>query len=231
MTFNHVGFNLGKSQLPVIEQYTAPDGTRLYDTPSGAKYPSVTTILAEKGRAAIQQWRNRIGTEAANTISRVAAGRGTGVHNATEQYLKNQAVKINSPLVQEMFGNIKPELDRINNIHAQETRLFSHHLRLAGTVDCIAEWDGRLSVIDFKTSTRPKKIEWISTYFMQCAAYAIMYEELTHIPVTQLVILVSVEEQPEPQVFIEHRDRWSKELLQWRDFYETKNPSLTTMAE
>jgi genome maintenance exonuclease 1 len=109
--------------------------------------------------------------------------------------------------------------------------MFSHHLRLAGTVDCIAEWDGRLSVIDFKTSTRAKKAEWIGSYFMQCAAYAIMYEELAFIPVTQLVVLVSVEEEPEPQVFIEHRDRWTKELLQWRDFYETKNPSLTTIAD
>jgi hypothetical protein len=231
MNFNHVGFGLGKRRLPVIEQYTAPDGTRLYNTPSGVKYPSVTTILAEKGRDAIQQWRNRIGPETANTISRVAAGRGTGVHNATEQYLKNQPVTASSPLVQEMFNNLRPQLNRINNIHAQETRLFSHHLRLAGTVDCVAEWDGRLSVIDFKTSTRPKKAEWISTYFMQCAAYAIMYEELSFIPVTQLVVLVSVEEEPEPQVFIEHRDRWTKELLQWRDFYETKNPSLTTIAD
>lgn len=229
MTFNHVGFGLGKRRLPVLEQYTAPDGIRFYNTPSGQRYPSVTTVLAEKGRQAIQQWRNRVGPETANTISRVAAGRGTSLHNAAEHYLKNQPVKLDSPLIQEMFGNLRPQLDQINNVHVQETRLFSHHLRLAGTVDCIAEYNGRLSVIDFKTSTRPKQKDWISTYFMQCAAYAIMYEELTFIPITQLVVLVSVEEEPEPQVFIERRDNWTKELLFWRNSYETKNNLLTTI--
>ena len=234
-TFNHVGFGLGKRRLPVIEQYTAPDGVRFYNTPTGEKYPSVTTVLSILGRENIAKWRERVGAENANTIARVAAGRGTGVHNRIEAYLNNSPTAVPargkigdySPLVQEMFGSIRPELNRINNIHCQETRMFSHHLRMAGTVDCIGEYDGRLSVIDFKTSTKPKREEWIHSYFMQCAAYAIMYEEITFIPITQLVVLVAVEEDCTVQVFKQHRDVWAKPLLKVREQYEMENRALT----
>lgn len=228
MTFNHVGFGLGKRRLPVLEQYTAPDGVRFYNTPTGEKYPSVTTVLSLLGREAIANWRKRVGAENATTIARVAASRGTGVHNRIETYLNNvEGIHPPTPLVQEMFGSIRPELDKIDNIHCQETRMFSHHLRMAGTVDCIGEYDGRLSVIDFKTSTKPKREEWIHSYFMQCAAYAIMYEELTFIPITQLVVLVAVEEDCTVQVFKQHRDDWAKPLLKVREQYEMENKSLT----
>lgn len=224
MIFNHVGFGLGKRRLPIIEQYTAPDGVRFYNTPSGLKYPSITTILAEKSRDVINQWRNRVGHETANTISRVAAGRGTALHKMAEDYLNNKTVESSSPLVADLWSKVRPVLDNnINNIHCQETKLFSHHLRLAGTVDCIAEYNGKLSIIDFKTSTGNKRKDWITSYFMQCAAYAIMYEEIAFMPITQLVIIVGVEEEPEPQVFIEKRDNWTTELLHWRDHYEDKH--------
>lgn len=230
MSFIHQGFGRGK-RLPVLEQYTAPDGTRFYNTPTGEKYPSVTTILSQKSKEAIDAWRQRVGQEQANTIARVAAGRGTGLHLAAENYLNNQAAfdesKFVNPLVREMFGTMRPELDRINNIHCQEVRMFSHHLRLAGTVDCVAEWNGKLSIIDFKSSTKPKKREWIPSYFMQCAAYAIMYEELTFIPIKQLVVVVAVEEDCTTQVFIEDRDTWAPELIKLRDQYETANSLLT----
>jgi genome maintenance exonuclease 1 len=151
MIFNHVGFGLGKRRLPIIEQYTALDGVRFYNTPSGLKYPSITTILAEKSRDVINQWRNRVGHETANTISRVAAGRGTALHKMAENYLNNETVEITSPLVADLWHKVKPVLDNnINNIHCQETKLFSHHLRLAGTVDCIAEYNGRLSIMHVK---------------------------------------------------------------------------------
>ena len=120
---------------------------------------------------------------------------------------------------QEIFNTFKPILEPIDNIHCQETRMFSHHLRLAGTVDCIAEYQGKLSVIDFKTASKPKKHDWIHNYFMQCSAYAIMYEEMTGIPVPQVVILVAVEDS-EPQVFVEKRDPWVTGLLKYRDIYE-----------
>jgi genome maintenance exonuclease 1 len=231
MTFNHVGFGLGQRRLPVLEQYTAPDGVRFYNTPTGEKYPSVTTVLSLLGREAIANWRKRVGAENANTIARVAASRGTGVHNHIENYLNNvNAIHPPTPLVQEMFGSIRPELNKIDNIHCQETRMFSHHLRMAGTVDCIGEYDGKLSVIDFKTSTKPKKEEWISSYFMQCAAYAIMYEEITFIPITQLVVLVAVEEDCTVQVFKQHRDNWAKPLLKVREQYEMENQSLTEVT-
>jgi hypothetical protein len=224
MIFNHVGFGLGKRRLPVIEQYTAPDGVRFYNTPSGLKYPSITTILAEKSRDVINNWRNRVGHETANTISRVAAGRGTALHKLAEDHLNNKPLELKSPLVADLWQKVRPVLDNnINNIHCQETKLFSHHLRLAGTVDCIAEYNGRLSIIDFKTSTGNKRKDWITSYFMQCAAYAIMYEEIAFMPITQLVIIVGVEEEPEPQIFVEKRDNWTKELLHWRDHYEAKH--------
>jgi genome maintenance exonuclease 1 len=229
--FQHLGFGLGQRRLPVLEQYTAPDGVRFYNTPTGEKYPSVTTVLSLLGRENIAKWRARVGAENATTIARVAASRGTGVHNRIENYLNNvNDIQPPTPLVQEMFGSIRPDLDRINNIHCQETRMFSHHLRMAGTVDCIGEYDGRLSVIDFKTSTKPKREEWIHSYFMQCAAYAIMYEELTFIPITQLVVLVAVEEDCTVQVFKQHRDNWAKPLLKVREQYEMETRPLTPMA-
>lgn len=228
-TFNHLGFGLGKRRYRAIEQYTAPDGVRFYNTPTGEKYPSITTMLGWHGKDKIQEWRNRVGHEQATTIARVAASRGTGLHLATEQYLNNQTPQFKSPLVQEMFGKFRPYLDRIDNIHIQETALFSNHLRLAGTVDCIGEWDGKLAIIDFKTSTREKKKEWIDNYFMQCAAYAIMYEELAFIPVTRLVVLIAVEEDNTVQVFEERRDNWTKPLIKLRDEYEMVNRPSTTI--
>lgn len=226
--FTHLGFGLGKRNYKRLEQYTAPDGVRFYNTPTGEKYPSITTMLGWHGKDKIQEWRNKVGHEQATTIARVAASRGTGLHLATEQYLNNQAPEIKSLLVQEMFGKFRPYLDRINNIHIQETPLFSHHLRLAGTVDCIAEWDGKLAIIDFKTSTKEKKKEWIDNYFMQCAAYAIMYEEMTFIPITRLVVLIAVEEDSTVQVFEERRDNWAPQLIKLRDEYETATKLLTT---
>jgi genome maintenance exonuclease 1 len=228
MTFNHVGFGLGQP-VPQLEQITESTGRRVYNTPTGRRYPSVTTVLAEKSKDVILNWRNRIGADQANAISRVAAGRGTGMHKAAERYLDNQTpfdtTKTINPLHLEMFQKLMPLLDRVDNIHCQETALYSHHLRLAGTVDCIGEFDGKLSIIDFKSSTKPKKKEWISGYFMQAAAYAIMYEELTKIPINRLAVLIAVEDD-EPQVFTEFRDKWVSELLVWRDNYENLSTAI-----
>jgi genome maintenance exonuclease 1 len=119
----------------------------------------------------------------------------------------------------EMFNKFKPILDPISNIHCQELALYSDHLRMAGRVDCIAEYNGKRAVIDFKTSNKAKSKSYIESYFMQTAAYAIMYEERTGIPVPWLVILIAVEDDA-PQVFIEKRDDWVKKLLRTRDYYE-----------
>ena len=217
--FNHVGFGLGQT-VPITEQVTRPDGTRVYETPDGRRYPSVTTVLSEHGREAIEAWKKRIGAEEAAKIGHRAATRGTRLHSYTESYLKNEPIDFGLNIfTQELFNTFRPVLDPINNIHCQETRMFSHHLRLAGTADCIAEYNGVLSVIDFKTASKSKQHDWIHSYFMQCSAYAIMYEEMTGIPVPQLVVLIAVEDR-DPQVFVEKRNSWVPGLLKYRDLYE-----------
>lgn len=218
--YTHLGFGGQNLTVPKLEQINE-NGTRLYATPDGRRYPSVTTILSEHGREALDAWRTRIGHEEAAKIGARAARRGTKLHSYTEYYLKNDhSMFTGTDLIGEhFFGEFKPLLEPINNIHCLETRMFSHHLRLAGTVDCIAEYNGELSVIDFKTASKPKRHEWIHNYFMQTAAYAIMYEELTGIPVPNLTILVAVEDEP-PQVFTEKRNRWTRALLEYRDLYE-----------
>jgi genome maintenance exonuclease 1 len=204
---------------------TNEDGSRVYVNASGVAYPSATTVLGVLSRDGIAAWRKRVGEEEANKISNKASTRGTKIHSLTESYLKNEDLEEAytttkaSLLDVEMFKKFKPVLDSIGDIHCQELALYSDHLRMAGRVDCIAEYNGLRAVIDFKTSGKPKKKEHISSYFMQTAAYAIMYEERTGIPVPWLVVLIAVEGD-EPQVFIEKRDNWAKELLRTRDYYE-----------
>ena len=204
---------------------TNEDGSRVYVNASGVAYPSATTVLGVLSRDGIAAWRKRVGEEEANKISNQASTRGTKIHSLTESYLKNEDLEEAytttkaSLLDVEMFKKFKPVLDPIGDIHCQELALYSDHLRMAGRVDCIADYNRLRAVIDFKTSSKPKKKEHISSYFMQTAAYAIMYEERTGIPVPWLVVLIAVEGD-EPQVFIEKRDNWAKELLRTRDYYE-----------
>lgn len=211
--FNHVNID-----LPSIKQVNL-ESKRLYETATGNKYPSVTTVLSAHNKDAIIAWRKRVGNEEANRISVAATRRGTKIHSIIESYLKNEDRPIENNLDLNRFISLEPYLENIDNIHVQERALYSDHLRLAGTVDCIAEYDGRLSVIDFKTASKAKKKEWIHSYFMQCAAYAIMYEERTKRPITNLVVMISVEDDA-PQIFFEKRDNWVKDLLYYRDLYE-----------
>lgn len=214
--FNHVNID-----LPSIKQVNL-ESKRLYETATGNKYPSVTTVLSAHNKDAIVAWRKRVGNEEANRISVAATRRGTKIHSIIESYLKNEDRPIENNLDLNRFISLEPYLENIDNIHVQERPLYSDHLRLAGTVDCIAEYDGRLSVIDFKTASKAKKKEWIHSYFMQCAAYAIMYEERTKRPITNLVVMISVEDDA-PQIFFEKRDNWVKDLLYYRDLYEQNN--------
>ena len=219
--FNHV-----KELADFAQDKTAPDGSRKYFTESGAAYPSVTTVLSVLSRDSIREWRQRVGAEEANKISRQASTRGTKIHLLCEDILNNKEIDTNNMalLDKEMFNKFRPLLDRIDNIHGQEIALFSDHLRLAGRVDCIAEFDGKLSIIDFKTSKKPKRKEWIETYFAQAAGYAIMYEERTGIPINRSAILIAVEGD-EPQVFVETRDNYVNILLNARDIWESENTS------
>lgn len=189
-----------------LERDTQPDGTRVYKTPSGKAYPSVTTVTGLQTKKGILEWRRRVGEEEANRVSAKASGRGTRIHTLCENYLLGNDV---NPSISdaEMFGSIREWLDDIDNIHCLETPLYSDFLQVAGTVDCIAEFQGKLSVIDFKTSSKPKDRDDIHQYFMQTAAYAVAFEERTGIPIGRLVIIMGVDNDF-PRLFIEKRDNW-----------------------
>ena len=209
--FNHI-----HHEYPKLARTTV-DGARLYETPSGRAYPSITTVTGLLKRQAIQEWRERVGAEEANKISGRASSRGTRVHSLCENYLSNLEVTPNY-LDHELWQGITPLLDRINNIHALETKLYSDHLEVAGTVDCVAEFDGKLSVIDFKTSSRVKSHDDIHDYYMQCSAYAVAFEERTNLPVSQLLIVMAVDDH-DPLLFFEKRNNWIDKFKQLREEY------------
>ena len=188
--FNHVDLD-----LPQLERETI-DSVRYYQTPEGIqKLVSITSVISHINRQIFIDWRRRVGTEEADKITRKATSRGTDFHTLTENHLDNKQFKAGSvqPLSEFMFLLAKDELSKIDNIHALESSLYSLELGIAGTVDCIAEHAGELSVIDFKTSKKPKPRKWIDHYFVQCAAYACMLYEMTGIMVKKFVIIMSCE--------------------------------------
>ena len=211
--FNHIHL-----ELPKLKRVTSEDGTRVYETPTGKKYPSVTTVTGLLKKKAILEWRKRVGEEEANRISSTAARRGTRLHTLCEKHLLNENVTVNM-FDTEMWNNVKPHLSDINNIHALESSLYSNHLEVAGTVDCIAEYKGKLSVIDFKTSKRLKTRDDIHDYFIQCSAYAVAFEEMTGKPVSRLVVIMGVDNE-QPLIFQERRDDWVLEFKKLRAEYK-----------
>lgn len=203
-----------------LKSQTLSDGKRYYTLPDGTNLPSVTTVLGVMKKDAIMAWRKRVGDEVANAISKKATSRGTNVHTLCERYLNNDSLGDIMPDAKEMFNDIKPLLDQINNIHYQEQALWSTKLGLAGRVDCIAEFAGTLSVIDFKTSKKVKSIKDIEDYFWQTSAYALMYEELVGTPIDQVVIIMAVENS-KPLLFIQktedHIDGLVKAIQYYKD--------------
>ena len=180
-----------EKELPTLSRETI-DVVRYYDTPD-QKLVSITSVISFFNRDKFTKWRKRVGEEKANAITRKATSRGTDMHTLTEHYLKNEDLPVVKPLPDFLFKIAKPELNKIDNIHTLEGSLYSKELGVAGTVDCIAEYDGELAILDFKTSAKPKPRDWIDGYFVQCAAYACMYYELTGIPVKKFVIIMSCE--------------------------------------
>ena len=170
------------------------NGKRYYVTPNGEKYPSITTVLNDRGKEGIRKWRASVGFDVANQIMRAAAKRGTAVHTLIENYLNNEELTKQEVLPLALFTLMKSELDNVDNIVLQEAALYSDEYQIAGRVDCIAEYNGKLSVIDFKTSTKEKKEEWCENYFIQCSAYCEMYEERFGNPIDQVVILMVTED-------------------------------------
>lgn len=189
-------------------------GGRHYITPKGP-YPSITTVLGVLSKQGIAEWRARVGEAEANRISTQAARRGTNVHQMCEDYVNNELDKTKFlPHEKAMFNSIKHVLDEsLGLVYAQECPLYSDYLGIAGRVDCVAEYDGRLSIIDYKTSGKMKKKEWIGNYFQQASAYCVMFEERTGIPVDQIVIVVAVESEDKAQVFVEKRDNYIGECI------------------
>ena len=197
------------------------NGKRHYATPSGELYPSITTVLGELNKAAISAWRKRVGETEANKISGKASRRGTRLHSVCESYIQNKEEYLNgeTPHIVELFKTIEPFFERINNIQGVELALYSDHFGIAGRTDCIAEFDGTLSIIDYKTSNKIKKKEWCEKFFAQGAFYGIAYEELTSIPVPQVVIIIAVENE-QPQLFVEKRDDWTHLIWEAKKLYE-----------
>ena len=207
---------LGDIELNTINE----NGKRLYVTPDGEKYPSVTTVLSEYKKQGIIEWRKRVGEQQANKISTQASRRGTKVHKLCEDYLNNDSTfKGYTPDNVDMFKTIQPTLNEIEVVYAQERTLFSHHLKTAGRVDCVGKFRGKTHIIDFKTSNKPKKWEWIDNYFMQGSAYSVMWEEMTGVPVPYIAIIIAVADDT-PQVFVENRDTWINKFIEVRNDYK-----------
>ena len=208
--FKHI-----ETDIPELTTKTI-DRKRYYITPEGKEYPSITTVLSNRGKKGLFEWRKRVGNDVANYISGKAAKRGTAVHHMCEDYLNNVSF-IEPDWWQEKQKNFLPfclfnqlrngVLQYINNIHAQECSLYSNKYGIAGRVDCIAEYNRVLSIIDFKTSTSERNDKYNENYYIQTAAYAEMYEERTGIPTDQIVILV-VTEDGTVQEFIKSKQEY-----------------------
>ena len=209
--FNHVPIEIGK-----LVQVNSKGG-RYYETPTGAKYPSVTSITKLHNQESIQAWKDKVGEEEAGKISRRALARGNKIHSLAEKNLLNEG-DLSDDFSKTDFGVMIPYLDKINNIHCLETQLYSDHLKTAGTVDCIGEYDGKLTVIDFKTSAKLKKREWVKDYFMQCSAYAVMYEERTGTPIERLLLIINVEDEG-VQLMDGKRDDYIDDFLDLRETF------------
>jgi len=184
--FNHV-----ECDLPTLTRKSI-DGVRYYNV-NDRPMVSITSVTSHFNKHIFVDWRKRVGEDEANRITKRATTRGTGTHELIEKHLLNEDVVLDNPSTKMLFTQAKKVLQNINNIYALEKSLYSNELGVAGTVDCIAEYNGELSIIDFKTAAKPKPREWIENYFVQAAAYACMFYEITDIPVKKLVILMTCE--------------------------------------
>jgi CRISPR/Cas system-associated exonuclease Cas4 (RecB family) len=219
--FKHENIDLGYEDL---KAETLKSG-RTYITPTGEKYPSITTALGYRDRGKWAKWRANIGEEEAKRITRHATTRGTAVHNIAERYINNEEDYIRTPgdrmpHVLHSWTTLRKVInDKVGKVYMQECPLYSSVLKVAGRVDCIAEFDGELSIVDFKTSGRIKERSEISSYFMQECAYALMFEERTGIAVNQLVTLMVVDGDDKPIIFKENTEDWVDPLIEELTYY------------
>ena len=208
---------------PLVENTS--DG-RFYCPKPGVRYASVTTIMGYHSRQGIAEWRARVGEEEANKISRAASNRGTALHTVCENYLMNRNYKDGvMPTTLDLFSKIKPMLDEnVQIVYGVETPLYSDYLRVGGRVDAVVAWNGKRSIVDFKTASKEKKEEWIQSYFWQTAIYAVMFEERTGIPIPQIVIVMAPDTAGPGQLFIKRRDDYIDPAIKLIDQYYKENP-------
>ncbi len=203
-------FNVDLIELPELVRI---DGDiRTYLTPTGEKYPSVTTVLSKtKDQTHLHAWRKRIGEEAAAKITAQAGRRGTATHLLCEKLVLNEPIDLSEemPMSVHLFKQLEGFLKQnVNGVRVSEGSLFSHKLKVAGSVDLIANYGNQAAIIDFKTSRANKRKDWIEDYFMQCAMYSYMFWEMTQLHHPTLVVAIAVEEENEPQIFVEHVNDW-----------------------
>ena len=209
-------FNHTPVDLPPVKARNS-DGVRLYETPEGNKYPSITTVLSIRNKKGLHEWRKRVGNEVANYVARTSAARGTKVHHMCEDFLNNDFDENKHKkdfLPYCLFNQLKEQvLCNIDNIYAQEAGLYSDKYKVAGRVDCIARYNGTPSIIDFKTSSRERTDDWNENYYIQGSAYAEMFGERTGIEISQVVILV-VTEDGTVQEFIKDKHNYLDALVE-----------------
>ena len=214
--FNFI--DLDKSKLPVTKGKKV-DGFRFYDI-DGKAYPSVTSVLGIKKKAELQGWREKIGEDVANWEMGRAARRGKATHLLVEEYLKGKTPSERGVLPLGLFKLLRPYIDQIDNIHLLETIMYSPKLTIAGQVDCIAEYNGKLSVIDFKTANKERQESWIDNYFLQTTAYAQMYEETFGKSIDQIVILLASEDGSVQNFVKEKKDYMTPLMKSIDEFYK-----------
>jgi genome maintenance exonuclease 1 len=188
------------------------DGIRFYEI-DGKSYPSVTSVLSLLKKESLQEWRNNVGESVANWEMGRASRRGKAMHTLVEQYMKNQTPSIRDVLPLGLFKLIKPYVDKIDNVRLLEAIMYSKKLTLAGQVDCVADYNGKLSVIDFKSANKEREEGWIENYFLQTTAYAMMYEELFNQKIEQIVVLLACEDGV-AQCFIKDKADYEKKLIE-----------------
>ena len=214
--FNFIDLN--KSKLPVTKGKKV-DGFRFYDI-DGKAYPSVTSVLGIKKKAELQGWREKIGENVANWEMGRAARRGKATHLLVEEYLKGKTPSERGVLPLGLFKLLRPYIDQIDNIHLLETIMYSPKLTIAGQVDCVAEYNGKLSVIDFKTANKERQESWIDNYFLQTTAYAQMYEETFGKSIDQIVILLASEDGSVQNFVKEKKDYMTPLMKSIDEFYK-----------
>lgn len=210
--------------LPIQLEAKVVNGKRTYFLPNGAKYPSVTTVLSDDDGEGLRKWKESVGPDEAAKISSRATKRGSVLHEHLEKYIKNEEISLRGMMPDQklLIKSVLPTLNGINKVILQESCLYSTALKIAGRFDLIGEWNGKLSVVDFKSSGKPKQARYIENYFMQCAAYAVMFSERYGFDIDQLVVVIAVEDSA-PQVFIEQTHDWLPKLIAKVNAYHNKN--------